>query len=103
MSAITFPAALVSLPPATRALCGLLVILSGLLCVLRIGGNSTSDGVSATPGLGSGGVLAFPWLVLVPGSVLWYPWTLLTSAFVETNLIEVSRNVTGTMDLVPVS
>jgi hypothetical protein len=96
MSAITFPAALVSLPPATRSLCGLLVVSSTLLFVLRLGGRgdsvpSTDGSISAPVGLGAGGDLAFPWMILVPGSVLWYPWTLLTSAFVETNLIEVSH------------
>ena len=41
--------------------------------------------------LGASGdtTVAFPWLVLVPGSVIWNPWTLATSAFCEASLLEV--------------
>ena len=34
-----------------------------------------------------------PYLVLVPGSSLFYPWTFLTSAFVESTVIEVSLSL----------
>ncbi|KAI0801088.1 eukaryotic integral membrane protein [Fomes fomentarius] len=34
------------------------------------------------------GSFSAPYLVLIPGSSLFYPWTLLTSAFVETSIIE---------------
>ena len=33
--------------------------------------------------------LAFPWLVVVPGSAFFRPWTLVTAAFTEAGLIEV--------------
>ena len=32
-----------------------------------------------------------PYLTLIPGASYLYPWTLVTSAFVETNIIEVRR------------
>jgi len=31
---------------------------------------------------------AFPYLVLIPGAWMWFPWTLVTSVFVETNVIQ---------------
>ncbi|GAA5994619.1 uncharacterized protein JCM10292_002171 [Rhodotorula paludigena] len=75
-----------SLPPATRALTGALVALSLLFAVLRL--SSAPKDLRAIFGAAGDVSLAFPWLVLVPGNLVWAPWTLLTAAFVETNLIE---------------
>ncbi|SCV70812.1 BQ2448_3574 [Microbotryum intermedium] len=77
---------LLALPPATRALTGALVVMSLLLFALRL---SLAPGdLKGIFGASSDPSLVFPWLVLLPGSVVWYPWTVLTSSFVENNLIE---------------
>ncbi|SGY79145.1 BQ5605_C008g05054 [Microbotryum silenes-dioicae] len=77
---------LLALPPATRALTGALVGMSLLLFALRL---SLAPGdLKGIFGASSDPSLVFPWLVLLPGSVMWYPWTLLTSSFVESNLLE---------------
>ncbi|BGP47508.1 hypothetical protein JCM10450v2_003363 [Rhodotorula kratochvilovae] len=76
----------VSLPPATRALTGVLVAASLLFLLLRL--SVTPHDLKTIFGATGDVSLVFPWLVLVPGNVIWAPWTLLTSAFVETNLIE---------------
>ncbi|ORY74510.1 eukaryotic integral membrane protein-domain-containing protein [Leucosporidium creatinivorum] len=86
MSSITLPTALLSLPPATRALTGALFILSSLLFVLRL--SLDPKDIKGIFGASGDNTLVFPWLVLLPGNVVWYPWTLVTAAFVETNLIE---------------
>jgi hypothetical protein len=88
MSPITLPAALISLPPATRALTAALVTLSTLLFVLRL--SLAPKDIKGIFGASGDNTLVFPWLVLLPGNVIWYPWTLVTAAFVESNLIEVS-------------
>jgi len=80
MPSVTLPSLVTSLPPATRALTLLLIASSALMMVLRI---SSDDGEGQGPS-------AFPGLVLLPGAVIWYPWTLVTSSWVETNLVEVS-------------
>ena len=63
-----------SIPPATRAITAATVLFSLLYYFLRW---SSDEAFSA------------PYLVLVPGSCLFYPWTFLTSAFVESTIIEV--------------
>ena len=68
---------LASIPPATRALALLLVVLSSAYQYLRYVDPSQNP------------ASAFPYLVLVPGSSLWYPWTIITSSFVEVTIIEV--------------
>ncbi|KAM0752940.1 DUF1751-domain-containing protein [Meredithblackwellia eburnea MCA 4105] len=75
-----------SLPPATRALTALLIGLSSLLFVLRL--SLQQRDLKHIFGASNDENLAFPWLVLVPGSALWYPWTIITNSFVETNFIE---------------
>ena len=82
-----FTSSLVALPPATRALTAGLVALSTLFFFLRL--SLAPRDLKSILGATGDNSLAFPWLVLVPGSVLWYPWTLITAAFVETNFIEV--------------
>ncbi|GAA5956674.1 hypothetical protein JCM10213_003315 [Rhodosporidiobolus nylandii] len=78
---------LLCLPPATRLLTCVLFTLSSLFFLLRV---TLPEHEARNLLRASGGAaVAFPWLVLVPGNVIWAPWTLLTSGFVETNLIEV--------------
>ncbi|TKA52396.1 hypothetical protein B0A53_05103 [Rhodotorula sp. CCFEE 5036] len=77
----------VSLPPATRALTGLLVACTLLFTLLRLS-VSPKDLRNLVGAAGGDSSLLFPWLVLVPGNVGWAPWTLLVSSFVEVNLIE---------------
>ncbi|KAI0328132.1 DUF1751-domain-containing protein [Cubamyces sp. BRFM 1775] len=62
-----------SIPPATRAITAATVVLSFLYYFLRFTGSNTST---------------LSWLILIPGSSIFYPWTLLTSAFVESTIIE---------------
>ncbi|KAH9898217.1 DUF1751-domain-containing protein [Cubamyces lactineus] len=62
-----------SIPPATRAITAATVVLSFLYYFLRFTGSNTP---------------ALSWLILIPGSSIFYPWTLLTSAFVESTIIE---------------
>ncbi len=64
-----------SIPPATRAITAATVVFSLLYYFLLWTGDEK---------------FSAPYLVLVPGSSLFYPWTFLTSAFVETTIIEVS-------------
>ena len=78
----------VSLPPATRALTGLLVACTLLFTLLRLS-VSPKDLRNLVGAAGQDSSLLFPWLVLVPGNVGWAPWTLLVSSFVEVNLVEV--------------
>ncbi|GAA5845030.1 hypothetical protein JCM9279_005410 [Rhodotorula babjevae] len=75
-----------SLPPATRALTLTLVAGSLLFLLLRL--SVTPHDLKSIFGATGDVSLVFPWLVLVPGKVYRAPWTLLTSAFVETNLVE---------------
>ncbi|KAL8293554.1 hypothetical protein RQP46_000255 [Phenoliferia psychrophenolica] len=81
-----FTSSLLALPPATRALTAALFALSTLFFFLRL--SLAPRDLKSIFGATGDNSLAFPWLVLVPGSVLWYPWTLVTAAFVETNFIE---------------
>ncbi|KAI0347786.1 eukaryotic integral membrane protein [Trametopsis cervina] len=64
---------LASIPPVTRAFTALTVVSS--LLYYWLWWTSDSD-------------FSVPWLVLVPGSSLFYPWTFVTSAFVETTVVE---------------
>lgn len=76
-----------TVPLETRVLFGGIVGASSVLLLLR--SSLTADDIKAVFGAGQDSLLVFPWIVAVPGSVLWRPWTLLTAAFVESNLIEV--------------
>ncbi|OCH94675.1 DUF1751-domain-containing protein [Obba rivulosa] len=60
-------------PPVTRAFTATTVAFSLLYYFLRWTSN---------------GPFFAPYLVLIPGSSLFYPWTLLTSALVETSIVE---------------
>lgn len=64
-----------STPVVTRALAVSTLLSSSLYIFLRWNG--------AAP-------FSLPYLTLVPGTSIFYPWTLLTSGFVETNIIQVS-------------
>lgn len=85
---VSLPPVLASLPPATRALTALLIGCSTFFFLLHLSLAPTD--LKGIFGASADDTLAFPWLVLVPGSVVWYPWTLVTGAFVESNLVEVS-------------
>ncbi|KAG8999769.1 hypothetical protein FRB94_005943 [Tulasnella sp. JGI-2019a] len=71
-------------PPATRAISVLILVLSLTYQCLEYRATYASTPAITPP------VTAFPYLVLVPGSWLWFPWTLVTSAFVEINVIELA-------------
>lgn len=86
---LSLPASITSLPPATRIVTALLVISTTLLFLLRL--SLAPRDLKTIFGASGDTTLAVPWLVLVPGSVVWYPWTLVTAAFAESNLVEVSR------------
>ncbi|KAI0706116.1 eukaryotic integral membrane protein [Cytidiella melzeri] len=62
-----------SIPPVTRTFTALTVVLS--LLYYWLWWTSVEN-------------FSVPWLVLVPGSSLFYPWTFVTSAFVETTVVE---------------
>ncbi|KAI8990444.1 DUF1751-domain-containing protein [Trametes punicea] len=62
-----------SIPPATRVITAATIGLSLLYYFLIFTGSGTAS---------------LPWLVLIPGSSIFYPWTFLTSAFVESTIIE---------------
>lgn len=63
-----------SIPPVTRAFTVATVVMSLLFYWLW-----WTDGEG----------FSVPYLVLVPGSSLFYPWTFVTSALVETGVVEV--------------
>lgn len=63
-----------SIPLATRVITAATIVLSLFYYFLRWSGTQ---------------VTALPWLVLLPGSSIFYPWTFLTSAFVESTVLEV--------------
>ena len=67
-----------SIPPTTRVVTAATIILSLFYYFLLWTGDET---------------FSAPYLVLVPGSSLFYPWTFLTSAFVESTVIEVSLSL----------
>ncbi len=70
-----------SIPPATRAFTAATVVFSLLYYFLLWTGDET---------------FSAPYLVLIPGSSLFYPWTFLTSAFVESSIIEVRASACST-------
>lgn len=73
MAILTSPISFItSIPPVTRAFTVATVLGSAFYAWLEWNG-----------------ILAAPYLVVVPGSSLFYPWTLVTSALVETTIIEV--------------
>ncbi|CAD6570324.1 MAG: hypothetical protein CYPHOPRED_003887 [Cyphobasidiales sp. Tagirdzhanova-0007] len=88
MSAIRSPAWLQSTPRGTLLVSGLTVALSLALSASRANQNRTTPGLGAVFGASGDSTTAFPWLVVVPGTVVWTPWTLATAAFCEASLIE---------------
>lgn len=79
MAVLSSPLVLLqSVPPVTRAFTGLTIVSSALYAYLCWKGWETE---------------AAHYMTIVPGSAFYAPWTLLTSAFVEPNIFEVS--VTG--------
>jgi hypothetical protein len=82
MPAISFLPFLQTVPLATR-------ILTGTLIVASLGGfllQGLADRSMTIPGLPGS---KLPWLVMSPGESIWYPWVLLTSGWVELNIVEV--------------
>ena len=76
----------INIPPVTRILLGLIVSISILYNTARYTSSQTVTGIpsSTTP-------LA-PYIALVPSLVLYYPWTLISSVFVEQNIITLLIN-----------
>ncbi|CAH7675462.1 eukaryotic integral membrane protein-domain-containing protein [Phakopsora pachyrhizi] len=74
------------LPTGTRILSTVLIGLSILIQILRFT-LSPVDLKTLFRG-NSDDSLAFPWLVVVPGSVIWNPWTVLTAGLCEVGVIE---------------
>ncbi|KAG0150185.1 hypothetical protein CROQUDRAFT_38580 [Cronartium quercuum f. sp. fusiforme G11] len=77
---------ILQLPPGTRVLCGLLISLSVFIQLFRFS-LSEVDLKAVFRGRVDDS-LAFPWLVIVPGSILWNPWTILTAGLCEVGLVE---------------
>lgn len=76
MAVLSSPLVLLqAIPPVTRAFTGATIVSSALYAYLH------------WKGLGPE---AIQYMLVVPGSALYAPWTLLTSAFVETTIFEVS-------------
>ncbi|KAL1697390.1 eukaryotic integral membrane protein [Schizophyllum commune] len=72
MVLLSSPAAVIqSIPPVTRAFTAATVLSSALYAWLRW------SGVESTP-----------YLTLIPGASIFYPWTFVTSALIETSLLE---------------
>lgn len=74
------------LPPGTKVLVALMVGLSTLIQLFRFS-LSELDLKAVFRGRMDDS-LAFPWLVMVPGSVLWNPWTILTAGLCEVGIVE---------------
>ncbi|RMZ75390.1 hypothetical protein DV737_g5313, partial [Chaetothyriales sp. CBS 132003] len=76
-----------NIPPVTRALLGLTVAISFIYNVARYShppaGNDVFTG-STRP--------LVPYLALVPAYVIYYPWTLITTVFVEQNILTLVVN-----------
>ena len=70
-----------NIPPVTRILLGLIIAISLLYNTARWTSvqAATETPTSSTP--------LVPYIALVPSQVLFYPWTLLTSVFVEQNIV----------------
>lgn len=86
MAVINLAAFASSLPIATRSLTILLLVFTLTLALLRL--LFTDTGLHVISFSRSDSAVAFPWLVIVPGSSFWYPWTLVTAAFCETAFFE---------------
>lgn len=78
--------AVAQLPPATRGLLLSLVAVTVTVAVLR--GLTGTEELKRVFRGNQDSLLAFPYLVVVPGKVIWAPWTLLTAGLVEGNIIE---------------
>lgn len=86
MAVINFASFISSIPIATRSMTAALLGFSLVLAFLRI--SMTEEGIHVISFSRDDSAVAFPWLVIVPGSSFWYPWTLLTAAFCETSFFE---------------
>ena len=76
-----------NIPPVTRALLGLTIAISLLYNVARY---SHLQAVSETPTVATRPLV--PYLALVPAYVLYYPWTLVSTVFVEQNIVTLLVN-----------
>lgn len=71
MSSITAPAWLQAIPRGTRIVAIATIVLSATLSVARTNQNRSVPGLGAVFGASGDSTVAFPWLVVVPGSVIW--------------------------------
>lgn len=86
MAVINLASFISSIPVATRSMTAALLGFSLLLAFLRV--TMTEEGIHLISFSRDDSAVAFPWLVIVPGSSFWYPWTLVTAAFCETSFFE---------------
>jgi hypothetical protein len=71
MSSVTAPAWLQAIPRGTRIVAGATVGLSLILALSRTNQTRAVPGLGAVFGASGDSTVAFPWLVVVPGSVIW--------------------------------
>lgn len=71
MSSISAPSWLQAIPRGTRILAGATIVLSLALSVSRANHTRAVPGLGAVFGASGDSTVAFPWLVVVPGSIIW--------------------------------
>lgn len=76
----------INIPPVTRLILILLLVLSILYTLGRY------RKLPSTPNPTSGASLLVPYLTLIPALVIYYPWTLLTATFVEQSVFSLLIN-----------
>lgn len=72
MAVINLASFVSSVPIATRSLTAILLAFTLTLAFLRI--TLTTTGLHIISFSKDDSAVAFPWLVIVPGSSFWYPW-----------------------------
>lgn len=72
MAVVNFASFASSLPLGTRILTGALLLFSLTLALLRL--FLTETGLHVISFSRDDSAIAFPWLVIVPGSSFYYPW-----------------------------
>lgn len=72
MAVINLASFVSSIPVATRSMTAALLVLSITLALLRL--TLTETGLHLISFSREDSAVAFPWLVIVPGSSFWYPW-----------------------------
>ena len=79
---------LAALPIGTKAMLGVLVVASLTVAVLH--GFADPHDLKGVLRGSQDALTAFPWIVTVPATIIYTPWTLLTSGFVEGNIVELA-------------